>query len=105
MELKTRNLNMEKILSRFHKIKNTVFNLKKVNHFLIKLFYIIQSNESLFLSLNNNSVDSLVIRKNKNLTSNNSKNKLINSNSNNNNNPKFLQINNLFKKKYDKINF
>ena len=41
MELKTRNLNMEKILSRFHKIKNTVFNLKKVNHFLIKLFYII----------------------------------------------------------------
>ena len=41
MELKTRNLNIDKILSRFHNIKNTVFNLKKVNHFLIKLFYIL----------------------------------------------------------------
>ena len=78
MELKTRNLNIDKILSRFHKIKNTVFNLKKVNHFLIKLFYIIQSNESLLLSLNNNSVDSLIIRKNKNLTSNNSIKNIIN---------------------------
>ena len=74
-------------------IENNNSELKKSNMDNINIISVKSNNDDNYLDL---------IQSNLNL---NSKNNLINSNNNNNNNPKFLQINSLFNKKYEEINF
>ena len=65
---KSNKQNMNNILLKFGKIKNTVINLKKVNKNIINFKF--QSNEFLFLSLNKKSFDCLVNRNKDNIQNN-----------------------------------